>query len=146
MFGASGCFTCEDCVPTDDEPYVNLQFFRKSDLSAVSVAIREFNGKPGEEIIYYQDTTSQFILPLSMYADSSMIILKYVSSDNYDVELIDTIGISYERTLKTNPKNIVELNDLNTQVLIHTFDSLVLVCKDTLGICKSNESTIKAFF
>lgn len=144
--GLSGCFNCEECGPTDDEPYVNLHFYRKSDLSPVSVAIREFNGRLGEEILYFQDTTSQFILPLSMSADSSMIILKYISSDNYELEITDTIEISYERIIETTPKNIVELSSQNTQVLIHTFDSLVLICKDTLGICNSNESTIQAFF
>ena len=106
----------------------------------------EFNGKAGEEISYYQDTTSEFLLPLSMWSDSSLIILTYVSSDDYDLEIIDSIQLSYERTYETTEKNLVELNSYKTQIASHTFDSLILICGDTLGICKSNESTIKAFF
>jgi len=123
-----------------------VQFFQKSDLSTANVAIREFNGQAGDEIIYYQDTTNQFILPLSMSADSSLIILTYVSSEDYEQQITDSIYVSYVRTFETSPKNIVQMVTGNTQIINHTFDSLALVCKDTVGICLSNESTIKAYF
>lgn len=142
----NACIPCDDCEPTDDEPYVNLQFYTKSDLNPASVAIRRFNEKPGEEILYFQDTTSSFILPLSMWADSSMIILDYVYSPDYEQHLTDSIYISYEHDYVTSPKNIVEIITSNPKIISHSFDSLVLVCKDTVGICKSNESTIKAYF
>lgn len=141
-----GCITCDDCEPSEDEAFVNVQFFKKSNLGAANVAIREINGQLGDEITYYQDTTSQFILPLSMSSDSSLIILTYVSSDNYDLEITDSIHISYNRTFETSPKNIVQMVTDNTQIINHSFDSLALVCKDTVGICLSNESTIKAYF
>jgi hypothetical protein len=142
----SACNPCNDCKPSDDEPYVNVEFFKKSNLETINVAIREFNGQAGEEIIYYQDTTSQFILPLSMSSDSSLIILTYVSSDDYDTHITDSIYISYDRIFETTPKNIVQIVTDNTRIINHSFDSLALVCKDTLGICISNESTIKAYF
>ena len=146
VIGTSGCTPCNDCEPSDDEPYVKLEFFKKSDLETVNVAIREFNGQAGEDIIYYQDTASQFILPLSMSSDSSLIVLTYVSSDDYDTEITDSVYISYDRIFETTPKNIVQIVTDNTQIINHSFDSLALVCKDTLGICISNESTIKAYF
>ena len=144
--GLSGCYTCEDCEPIDDEPYVNLHFYSKASGTAIAVAIREFNSQPGEEILYYQDTTDKFILPLDMWSDSSFVVLKYVSSEDYEQEIIDSLHLMYERSLETTEKNFVKMVDLNTSVIDHTFDSLVLVCKDTVGICTSNESTLKVYF
>ena len=142
----SGCFTCDDCVPNDDEPFVNIQFFRKNSLAAASIAIRTYNGNPVDTVSYFQDTTSQFIFPIPMAADSSLIIIDYVSSDNYDSLITDSLQLNYERIFETTPKNVVKMVVTGTEVASHSFDSLALICQDTVGICLSNESTIKAYF
>ena len=143
----SGCLQCEDCEPIDNEPYVRLAFYSASNLNEIPVAIRFFNGQPAGEMSYYQDTTSsRYLMPLSMWSDSSKVVLTYSSSANYTVDIVDTLHIAYERKVETTPKNIVKMINFDLQILEHTFDSLALVCKDTVEICDSNESTLKLYF
>ena len=142
----AGC-TCEDCgTPLEKEPYVRINFFQMSNLSSANVVVHTFNGQDATEISYFQDTTNEYVLPLSMHSDLSEIILTYASSSDFETEYSDTLLIEYDREFLTNPENYVLVIGLGTSVLEHTLDSLAFTCKDTLGICNSNESKIKAYF
>lgn len=142
----SGC-NCEECgEPAENEPYVKLRFFRKTDISSANVAIREFNGIAGAEIRQFQDTTNEFQLPLSTQDDESFIILTYADASDYEIEFVDTIHLSYVRDFEYTPKNFVQVVGNGTEVLFHTMDSLSLTCSDTLNICNSNETVLRAFF
>lgn len=142
----SGC-SCEDCgQPLEKEPYVKINFSRMSSLASTDVVVRTFNGQDATEISYFQDTTNEYVLPLSMHSDQSEIILTYAATSDFETEYSDTILIEYEREFITDPLNFVQVIGLSTAVLEHTLDSLAFSCKDTLGICNSNESKIKAYF
>jgi len=108
--------------------------------------VRTFNGQDAAEISYFQDTTNEYVLPLSMHSDQSEIILTYASTSDFETEYSDTILISYKRSFMSDPLNFAQLIGLDTNILEHTMDSLAFSCKDTLGICNSNESKIKAYF
>lgn len=139
------CEECTDCLEYDNEPYVKMRFFQKSDLSVADVAILEVNGLDGSDIIWYQDTTNEFILPLSMNANESFITLTYAyptdSSFHYD-----SMEIGYERKLERTIENYMQVNNYFTEILYHSFDSLTLKCKDSEGNCKSNEAVINIYF
>ncbi len=139
---------CEESTPDleyANEPYVTLRFFTKIDLLPASVGILEINEISGDELINFQDTTSEFLLPLSMNDDFSKFIIIYSHPADSTIHL-DSMDVSYTRRIENTPENYVDVNCYFTQVLESSFDSLSFICIDTLGICKSNESVINVYF
>ncbi len=141
-----GCSDCENCDSFDKEPFVTLQFYRKADLSQSVVAIAEINRLDATRITYYQDTISEYILPLSITADLSPVLLTYTPASDYTQVFTDSLIIAYKRHFITNEKKYVEVICQFTEVLESSFDSVYVVCADTLGICNSNETIIKIYF
>ena len=142
----SSCLTCDDCEPSQSEPYIKLNFYTKAHLTPSNITIQDVNGIMVQDVTFFEDTTSQFLLPLPMQHDTSLLVLTYYSGDDLGIENVDTIQLSHDRLLELTPKNILKINYLNTEILMHTFDSLALVCKDTIENCNSRESTLKAYF
>lgn len=140
------CSDCENCDKFDKEPFVTLKFYRKADLSLSVVAIAEINRLDATSITYYQDTTSEYILPLSITADLSPFLLTYTPASDYTQVFTDSLIIAYERHFITNEKNYVEVICQFTKVLESSFDSVYVVCADPIGKCNSNETTIKVYF
>lgn len=141
----ASCQNCEDCLEYDNEPYVRIRFFQKSDLSSADVAILEINQLDGSDIIWYQDTTHEFVLPLSMNLDESQFAFVFAYPSNSTIHT-DSLSILYERKLERTIENYMQVNNYFTEISKYTFDSVSLVCKDTSGLCKSNEAIINIYF
>ncbi len=146
VFFLAGCSECENCDSYDKEPFVSLQFYRKAGFSPSVVAITEINRLDATLITNYQDTTNAYILPLSITADLSAVVLTYSPGPDYTQAFTDSLIIAYERQFIRNEKNYVDVISRFTEVLESSFDSIYVVCTDTLGICNSNETTIKVYF
>ena len=139
---------CEESSPDMEyanEPYVTLRFFTKIDLQPANVGILEINEIFGDELIGFQDTTSEFLLPLSMNNDFSKFTITYSHHADSTIHS-DSMDVFYTRRIEITSETYVDVNCYYTQVLENSFDSLSLICKDTLGICKSNESVINVYF
>lgn len=81
-----------------------------------------------------------------MNADMSSVSFTYSPTSDYSELFIDTLLISYERSFSVSEKNYVDMICSYTEVLDFSFDSVSVVCTDTLGICNSNETIIKVYF
>jgi len=142
----SSCNECENCDTYDKELYVNLEFYRFKDQTPARVVISEINQLNATNITYFQDTASIYLLPLSMNADLSSVAFMYSPASDYSELFNDTLLISYERSFSVSEKNYVDMIGSFTEVLDFSFDSVSVVCTDTLGVCYSNETIIKVYF
>ncbi len=140
----SSCQECEDCLEYDNEPYVRIRFFQKSDLSSVNVGILEINQMSVSDVIWFQDTTHEFVLPLSMNHDESRFSMVFSYPADSTIHT-DSISILYERKIERTVENYMQVNNYFTEISEYSFDSVSLVCKDT-EICKSNEAIINIYF
>lgn len=138
------CNECEDCLEYDEEPFIKLRFFEKSNLSNASVAILAVNGLDGSEIVWFQDTTNEFTLPLSMNEDASIFKLTWTYPADSSIHF-DSLDIGYQRKMERTVDNYMQVNNYFTEILGHSFDSLSLICTDTLA-CKSNEAIVNIYF
>jgi len=139
------CEDCKDCLEYDNEPFVRIRFFQKSNLAPVDVAILEINNLNGADIIWYQDTTHEFVLPLSMNQDESPIVITYAYPTDSTI-YSDSLNISYQRKLEQTIENFMQVNLYFTQINEYSFDSVNLVCKDALETCKSNDAIVNIYF
>jgi len=121
-----------------------LRFYKKSNLSSASVAILEVNGLDGREIVWFQDTTNEFTLPLSMNEDVSIFKLTWAYPADSSIHF-DSLDIGYQRQMERTIENYMQVNNYFTEILGHSFDSLSLICTDTLA-CKSNEAIVNIYF
>ena len=122
-----------------------MRFFEKATLAPANVAIMEINGLEGSDIIWYQDTTNEFVLPLSMNqneSDISMVFAYPADSSIHSGEML----IMYERSIERTVENYARVDCFYTEVSAFSFDSLGIVCKDTTGLCKSNDAVINIYF
>ena len=141
----SACEDCGDCLNYDNEPYVPVEFLNKVDSTLVNVAIMEFNSQEAGQISFFMDTTSSFLFPLSMEGDESFISFAYSLSPDFSTTESDTLIFSYERTLSSDERNFVNVVCSKTELSFSSFDQAIFICRDTLGICNSNESVLRIF-
>ena len=139
------CEECTECLNYDNEPYVKLRFFTKSDLQPASVEILEINEYLGSDVPGFESIASEFLLPLSMNDDFSNFVITY-SNPADSTFYLDSMDISYTRRIESTSEDYVDIICYFTTVFEYSFDSLSLICKDTLGNCKSNEAVIYVFF
>jgi len=139
------CEDCQDCMNYDHESYVNVQFLNQSDSALINVAILEFNNQQAEAITFFSDTTSSFLFPLSMNEDESHISFVYSLSPDFQTVKSDSLVFTYSRSLVRDERNYVNVVCTGTQLVFSTLNQSVFVCRDTLGICNSNESVLRIF-
>lgn len=145
VFLLSRCSTCMDCTTFDNEPYVNMEFRDRGTGELINVRILEINQQESALFDRYLDTTSTFILPLSMNQNVSQFQIEYSNPSDSSLHS-SSFQISYERRFERTPENNLRVNCYGTMLDTFEPDSVLLICNDTLGICFSNEADLRIYF
>ena len=139
--------TCEDCDnPNPSEPFFIANFHNAATESLTEVTVVRFNGIPGSDLSYFEKAASTLNIPLEMNSDTTLIVMEYVTSDSVSLELTDTLVMYYDRRINNREDGKVSVQNTNLRVLSHTFEDAILNCRDTLGICLSDEAKLNLFY
>lgn len=90
--------------------------------------------------ITYEDSAKAYGLPLLLYDENS-------GQTSYQLEIADQlyeIAFSYDLYVTVDGARRVFKGALNLDTISHSFDSLIVTCRTSE--CKSNETTITAYF